>query len=153
RGYDLAYDWKGKAFWLVGQELLKVTTDGKVLLQKPLAEWCAVSVAVEHKTGTVWVVARQYALGGGRNERLGFDNDGKALHTIPLGTRNPFKVAVDERDGAVWVANKRKSVLRYTADGKLAREDNVPALAVEADRSTGNAWVVTPEEILTMSRE
>lgn len=155
RGFDISYDKKSKAFWLVEQQLLKVTLEGKVLVRKDIAKWCAVSVAVDQKTGAVWVLRRAVEPPNkdDGNHLLGFDNDGKLLHTIPLDDRTPIRVAVDSRDGAVWVTNAGKSVLRFSSGGQMEAEYKFPALTVEVGRASGTAWVVTQEEILKIDRE
>jgi DNA-binding beta-propeller fold protein YncE len=150
-GWDIAYDGKGKAFWLAEQQLLKVTPEGKVLFQKPIAQWCASSVAVDQKTGAVWVTTREYSARNGKNELLGFANDGQLLHTIPLGARTPFRVAVDSRDGTVWVTIFRGPVLRYTAQGQPDGEFPLQALAAEVDGATGDVWVVTQDETVKLN--
>ena len=46
-----------------------------------------------------------------------------------------------------------RSVRRYTPEGKLDLELALKALAAQADGTTGGAWVVTPEEVLIVSRK
>jgi DNA-binding beta-propeller fold protein YncE len=151
RGYDIAYDPQEPAFWLCERQLLKVSPAGKVLARTDVAEWCAVSVAVDPKTRTTWVAAREYDATKGRNELLVFDRDGKPLRTIALGEKVPFRIAVDPRDGSVWVANLRKSLLHYSADCKLKGEHDVAALTVDVDRRTEHVWAVTAEEVLKLN--
>jgi DNA-binding beta-propeller fold protein YncE len=151
-GYDIAYDPVGRAFWMAGVRLWKASTDGKVLVRRDLPGWCAVSVAADPRTGAVWLVTRQYDVGEGRNELLGFAGDGTPRHTIPLGERMPFRVAVDANDGAVWVTNMHRSLLQFSAGGRLEKEHRLPALTADADRAGGGAWVVTAEEILRIDR-
>jgi DNA-binding beta-propeller fold protein YncE len=147
-GCDITYDPKGKAFWLAGRQLLKVSPRGKVLFSADVAGWAAVSVAVNARTGAVWVVTREHSAGTGKNQLLGFDNDGNLLHTVPLKEKIPFRVAVNSRDGSVWVTNLHKSVLHFTDAGVLRAEHALPALAADVEPATGNVWVVTADEVV-----
>jgi DNA-binding beta-propeller fold protein YncE len=149
-GYDIAYDKKGKAFWLAGPQLLKVSPDGKVLRNDVIADWTAVSLAVHPETGAVWVVTRAANIRTGLNLLLGFDNAGKLLHTVPLDERVPFRVAVNARDGSVWVTIFGKSVAHYSATGELLAEHKLAALAADVDPSGGNVWVVTPDAVVKL---
>jgi hypothetical protein len=147
--YDLAYDPKSKAMWAVEKQLVKLSLDGKVLVRKDVASWCAVSLAVNPTTGDVWAVSRLYAKDRGKNALMCFDGEGKPRHTIDLGDEaNPFRVAVNARDGSVWVANWGKSLLHYDAKGKRLAEHKLPALTVAANPRSDNVWVVTKEETL-----
>jgi hypothetical protein len=152
-GFDIAYDAKSRAFWVVGPRLAKVQ-GGRAVFDKPITAWCSASLAVHPATGAVWVAARDHPdVRGSKNELLGFDNDGTLRHTIPLGAEGPFRVSVDPKDGSVWLTLFRKGVRRYTADGRLDAEHGVAALAAEADARTGGVWVVTPDETLHLSRK
>jgi hypothetical protein len=152
-GFDIAYDAKSRAFWVVGRRLAKVQ-GGRVVFDKAITAWCSACLAVHPGTGAVWVAARDHPdVAGSRNELLGFDNDGTLRHKVPLGAEGPFHVSVDAKDGSVWLTLMRKGVRRYTADGTPAAEHAVPALAAEADPRTGGVWVVTPDETLHLSRK
>ena len=74
------------------------------------------------------------------------------LVAIDLGQKSPFRVSVDPRDSSVWVANFRKSVERFSADGKPQAEYAIEALAVQVDLAESNAWVVTPTEVQEINR-
>jgi hypothetical protein len=153
-GFDIAYDGKSKSIWIVGSNLAKVR-QGKVIVNKQIATWCASSLAVHTATGMVWVAVRQIPqMLNSKNELLGFDNDGNLRKRIPLDDDAiPFHVSVDSRDGAVWLTLLRQSVRRYTADGKLDAEHELNALAAESDSRSGGVWIVTPEETMLMSRK
>jgi DNA-binding beta-propeller fold protein YncE len=151
-GWDIAYDSRGKAFWLADRDLTKISAAGKILLQKPITGWCASSLAVDQRTGAVWVATREHSRGLGTNELLGFDNDGRLLHRIALAARTPFRVAVDSRDGSVWLTILRGAVLKYTAAGKPDGEHKLPALAADVDLHTGDVWAVTADEVVKFDR-
>jgi DNA-binding beta-propeller fold protein YncE len=151
-GWDIAYDGRGKAFWLADRQLTKISTAGKVLLQKPITDWCASSLAVDQRTGAVWVATREHSARLGKNELLGFDNDGRLLHRIALGARTPFRIAVDSRDGSVWVTILRGAVCKYTAAGKPDGEHKLQALAADVDPQTGDVWAVTADEVVKLDK-
>lgn len=146
--YDLVYDPKSKAIWTVEKQLVKLSLEGKELVRKDVADWCAVSVAVNAKTGDVWTVVRDYSEKD-KNALVGHDSDGKLRHTIKLGDKAiPFRVAVNPRDGSVWVVDIRKSLLHFDAKGKRLGEHELGALTVAVNSASDNVWIVTKEEIL-----
>jgi hypothetical protein len=151
-GWDIVYDETSKAFWLAESSLLKVSLLGRVLVGVPVADWCASSLAVNQKTGAVWVATRHHSGRLGRNALVGFDNQGRRLHELELGSRTPFRVAVDSATGSVWVTILRGPVLKYTADGKPDGERKVRALAADVEPGTGSVWVATEEEVLKLDR-
>jgi DNA-binding beta-propeller fold protein YncE len=151
-GYDIAYDPKGKAFWVAEKKLTKITAKGRVVFSADISTWCASSVDVDPRSGAAWVAVREHEqVAGSSNRLLKFDAVGKELVAIDLGRKMPFRVSVDSKDGSVWVAHLRKSVERFSADGKSLAEHAAEALAVQADPAGGNAWVVTPIEVQQMT--
>lgn len=151
-GWDIAYDAKGKAFWIAGNKLGKISADkGEIVFQKDIAAWCASSVDV-HSNGTAWVAVRAHPeVANSNNELLVFAADGTLKHQVPLGDAIPFRVSVDPRTGAGWVTIFRRGVRRYAPDGKLEREFPVHALAAHAESEQGGVWVVTPHETVLLS--
>jgi hypothetical protein len=152
-GYDIVYDRKTKAFWIADRTLTKITAaEGQVVSSVPVATWCASSVDVDPMSGAAWVAVRKHPqVPRSTNRLLKFGGDGGELVAIELGERIPFRLSVDGKDGSVWVAFLRNSVERFSAVGKSEAKYAVDALAVEVDHSGGNAWVVTPTEILKMA--
>ncbi|HKA05743.1 MAG TPA: hypothetical protein VKD71_00705 [Gemmataceae bacterium] len=151
-GWDLAYDAKGKAFWLAAKDLVKVSLDGKELVRKNISTWCASCLAVHPDTGRVWVAVREHQqVAGSRNEILSFDNNGELKHTIPFGERSPFHLTIDKKTGSAWITDFNTAVRRYDVDGKLEVDRKIEALAAHSDPATGELWVVTPEETVRMS--
>jgi DNA-binding beta-propeller fold protein YncE len=149
-GWDIVHDSKGKVFWLAEKELLKVSRAGRVLARQTVTNWCASSLAVNHKSGAVWVATRHHSGRLGKNALLGFDSNARLLHSIELGRQTPFRVAVDSDTGAVWVTILRGPVLKYTAAGKPDGERKVQALAADVEPGTGSVWVATAEEVLKL---
>jgi hypothetical protein len=153
-GWDIAYDKKGKAFWIAGRNLARIGVDNSTLVIEGITAWCSSAVAVNPMTGAVWVAAREHPdVPTSNAELLTFDSTGKLTNSIQFGQKDPFHVSVDHRDGAVWVALLRHSVRGYSAGGKLEAEHKLEALACQADPATGGVWVVTPEEVVRLDRD
>jgi DNA-binding beta-propeller fold protein YncE len=152
-GWDIAYDRKAKAFWIVERKLTKITAaKGEVVFSAAISTWCASSVDVDPRSGAAWVTVREHPqVAGSSNRLLKFDAAGKELAAIDLGQKVPLRVSVDPKDGSVWVAHFMKSVERLSADGKSEAEHTVEALAVQVDPVGGDAWVVTPTEVQKMT--
>jgi len=152
-GFDIVYDKKEKAFWLAGQKLTKIDArSGQVLAWQEITTRCASSVAVCPSTGNIWVALRQHPqVHGSKNELVAFSNKGLAQHRIDLGDATPFHVSVDEQDGSVWVTLYHLGVRRYSPDGVLKAVQTLPAIAAESDPSTGDAWMVTSEEVIRLN--
>ena len=72
---------------------------------------------------------------------------------MELGRLGPFRVAVDSNDGSIWVAVWKQTVLLFSPDGALKAEHGIPALTVDLEPQTGNAWVVTQQEMLKINRK
>lgn len=154
RGYDICYDPKGKAFWLAGKELTKVSAaKGDVLFQTDIAVWCSSSVAVHPTTGRVWVTVRKHSqIAASANRLLAFDNNGTERFAVELDDAIPFNVSIDPGTGDGWVTILRHSVRRYTADGKLVAEHEVTgAFTAVAPGVGGDVWVVTQKETVRMT--
>jgi hypothetical protein len=162
-GWDIAYDTKSKSFWVVGKHLYKVSakqhaqaSSDSVVVQRNIAGWCAASIAINQKTGRVWVVCREHSAGLGKDELLAFNNEGALKVSVSLGGNPrgmfPFHVSVDSTTGSVWVTMMRHEVRRYTEEGKAAGAFKFHALAVQAEEATGGAWVCTNEEVLRVSK-
>lgn len=150
-GYDIAYDGRGKAFWLGGRELVKVALDGKVLFRRPFEGWGVVSVTVDARRGTVWAVSRQMHGRRGENRVFAFDGGGKEVASAGLET-DPVKVDVDERDGSVWVAATHRAAVRLSADLSERATLAVELLTLAVEKTTGNVWVVTAEDVRKLDR-
>jgi hypothetical protein len=151
-GWDIAYDPKGKAFWIADNKLTKITVKGEVVFTTKISTYCASSVDVDPNTGAGWVAVRNDPqINGSTNELLKFDADGKELARVDLGKNDPFRVSLDPKDGGVWVAHLRKAVERFSAEGKSEVSHAVEALAVQVDPAGGDVWVVTPTEVQRMS--
>ncbi len=152
-GWDIAYDGTAKAFWIVDRRLTKVSAaKGEVLFSAPICTWCASSLDVDPQDGAVWVTVRKHRdVAGSSNRLLKFDAKGKELVAVELGEKVPFRVSVDPKGGSVWVANLRRSVERFSSDGKSQAEFPVAALAVQADPASGHVWVATETAVQRMT--
>jgi DNA-binding beta-propeller fold protein YncE len=149
--YDIVYDPKSKAIWALEKQLVKLSLDGKVLLRQDVADWCAVSLAVNPKSGDVWAVTRRYLKKEGKNALLCFDGDGKPLHTIGLEDQMPSQVVFDSRDGSVWVVIFHRGLLHYDAKGKLIARHKLAVHSVAVNPANDNIWAVTDTEIQQLS--
>jgi hypothetical protein len=152
-GWDISYDRTSRTFWLAAEELIKVDPDGKTLVQKRITRWCSSSLAVDQRTGNVWVTTRKHPQAGGENALMAFDSDGLEVHNIDLGERSPFRVAVDSDNGMVWVAIFGGPVLHFTRRGDAEGELDVKSLALEVEGYTGEAWVATKDEVLRLNHK
>ena len=152
-GFDIAHDAKDGAFWVCGKSLTKIDAkSGKFLVELPVAEWCAISVACDADHGRVWVAVRQHPdVKGSVNELLCFDRAGAELLRIPLGEDAPFKVCVDGKSGDAWVCVFGTAMLRYAPSGELKLRHAVLAITADLDPATGDLWVVTREEVLRLN--
>lgn len=154
-GWDIVYDRSAKAFWIAERNLTKIAAaSGEVFFSKQISTWCASSVDVDRESGAVWVAVREHPqIAGSSNRLLKFDAAGKEIVAIDLGRNNPFRVSVDPKDGSVWVAQFRRSVDRFSRNGQREADYAIAALAVQADPTGGDVWVVTQSEILKMNRK
>jgi hypothetical protein len=152
-GWDIAYDPKAMAFWIAERKLTKITAGtGEVVFSVDVSNWCASSVDVDLSTGTAWVAVREHSqVTGSSNQLLKFDANGNVVAAIDLGQKAPFRVSADSKDGSVWVAHLRKSIERFSADGKSDAEYPVTALAVQVDPADHHVWVVTPTDVQKIS--
>ena len=148
-GFDIVYDKKAKAFWIADRNLTKVTAaKGEVLFSAAVSAWFASSLDIDPRSGAAWVTVREHSqVTESRNRLLKFDENGKQLVAIELGQKVPFRVSVDPKDGGVWVAHLRRSVERFSSEGKSEAEHTVAALAVQVDAAGRDVWVVTPTEV------
>jgi DNA-binding beta-propeller fold protein YncE len=152
-GWDIAYDTKAKAFWIVDRKLTKIdAATGAVAFSRQITPWCASSVDVDPNNGAAWVGIREHPdVRGSSNALLKFDEAGKEVAGIPLGTKSPFRVSVDPKNGGVWVAHLRTSIERFSAEAKSEVEHSVAALAVMADPAGSDVWVVTATSVVKLT--
>lgn len=148
-GFDIVYDKTSKAFWIAGKKLTKIKSEkGTILCSVDVAAWCVASVDVDPKSGSVWLAEREHSqVFGSKNRLLKYGSDGKPMIAIDLLDHSPFRLSIDPHDGSVWSAKFRKSIIRYSSDGKKLGEYEVEAVAVQADPSNGDVWVVTSDEV------
>jgi hypothetical protein len=154
-GCDIAYDKKEKAFWISSNRILKVDARSqKVLVDEPVAAWCAPSLAVHPVTGKVWVGARQHPdVRDSKDEVLRLSTEGKVEQSIPQDADSPFHVSISEKTGSIWVTFLRRGVRSYSSEGKLERFHKAEALAACPDPETNDVWIATPEDIQCRSAE
>jgi DNA-binding beta-propeller fold protein YncE len=149
RGVDIAYDPHTDGFWLVGNEITKLSREGKVLFQQPCSGWAFVSVAVNRSDGSVWIVERAHPdVLESVNRIWHRDADGGVLKVLAPGTSEIFGVACDPRTGTVWVTSFGSDLLRFTARGDALRPLPVKSRAIAVSPTTGRVWLTTETEVL-----
>lgn len=159
KGFDIVYDRTENAFWTVGKNVTKIfAADGLVDFSHRVAEWCAVSIDMDLRSGAAWVGVREHPqVPGSKNQLVQFSRHGKLLTTVELGEKDPFCVSVDPHHGDVWMANFRKSVERFSADGKHQASHPIRALAVlvrgAGKEAEGVVWAVTETELLKVGTQ
>ncbi|MEN6428572.1 MAG: M56 family metallopeptidase, partial [Phycisphaerales bacterium] len=118
-GYDIACSDLDDSFWVVGKTVSRVSKDGRVLSQTAgEVSWLAVSVSVDQKTGTAWVVVRDHPdIPGSRPELWAVDKNARIQQQIDLGDLLPYCVVVDSGNGIVWIGCLGVT-LRYTTQGE-----------------------------------
>jgi beta-lactamase regulating signal transducer with metallopeptidase domain/thiol-disulfide isomerase/thioredoxin len=151
-GFDLAYDPKTDAFWLVGYGITKLSRAGEVLFHKPREGWLFATIAVNPGDGSVWICEREHPdVPRSRNRVWHLDADGSVLPSETLGDEERcFGVACDPRTGTAYVALLRAAILRFAPDGRRLPPLPIPALAVSASPAGGPVWATTTTEILRL---
>jgi len=104
-GFDIAYSHYDDSFWIVGKNIYKVDTRGKILGQiVDQIPSRAASVSVDQKTGNAWVVVRAHPqIVDSKPEVWIVGEDVQIQKRMNLGDLIPFCVAVDSDNGIVWV--------------------------------------------------
>lgn len=152
-GFDLAHNEHDDAFWAVGREITKFDSRGQVLVKRPPVEWAYVSVAPDHRDGSVWVLERRYSQGKGTDRVIRLDATGAPVKEVDLPSQTPFCVACDPETGTAWVVGYRQKVLRIPAVGGPLPPLEIPARSIAIGPRTGLIWVATDAEVLRVARD
>ena len=120
-GFDIAYSHYDDSFWIVGKNIYKVDTRGKILGQiVDQIPSRAASVSVDQKTGNAWVVVRAHPqIVDSKPEVWIVGEDVQIQKRMNLGDLIPFCVAVDSDNGIVWVGCLGTTLHFTTAGEKL----------------------------------
>jgi DNA-binding beta-propeller fold protein YncE len=151
-GLDIAYSRQDRSFWVVSKDVSKVSLDGKVLDQiTGQIPWCAVSVSVDQKTGSAWVVVRAHPQVVDSKDGLWIvDKNVKVQKRIDLEELAPSCVAVDSENGVAWVGCG-STTLHFTTGGeKLKSARLVPGFSV-APGASGSSVVAANQGGLTIA--
>lgn len=151
-GVDIAYDPHSDAFWLVGDEILKLNRDGQVLIRKPVDGWICPSVSVNPTNGEVWFIERRHSnIALSQNRLWKLDAEGNLLVNRDLEELNPFAVECNPRSGEVWVATlgaENGGLRRFAAGGEPLGAVDVQAYSLAMGRD--GLWIATEEAVLKL---
>ena len=138
KGFDIAYSEKDDCFWLVGKKVLKLDKDGKTIFEWPEEfAWVAVSVSINNRDGSAWVMERRHSqVEGSRNRVWVFESGGKVRRKIDLKDRGVSSVAVDSRHGFAWVATSQ-GVLKLALDGEIKTDIPIQGFSLCIEPDTG----------------
>jgi len=145
-GNDIAYDPLTDGFWLAGNGTLKLNRQGKEVFHKSFEGWACVSVDVNPKDGSAWIIERSHP----QNRLWHLDAQGNVLRTWAIGTRDPMAIAYDSRNDIAWVVNDRSEVLRFRPNGQELPPLPIKAVAIAISPTTGQVWVNTTEETIRL---
>jgi hypothetical protein len=149
RGTDIAFDPHTDGFWLVGNQVTKVSREGKVLFQQRCEGWAFVSVAVNPTDGSVWIAERAHPDLARSVNRLWHRNaNGGVLSVRELGANMIFGVACEPKTGKVWITNLQSDLLHLTAQGDELRPLPLKARAVAVSPTTGRVWLTTETDVV-----
>ena len=139
--FDIAYSRHDDCFWLVGKKVLKVSRDGNILYQSPGEfAWLAVSVGVNDKDGSVFVVERRHTQVAGSQDKLHIlAPDGSERRAVNIEGGLPFAVAVDSMRGCAWLATNDR-VLKVDVDGRIRLTAPVSSFSICIEPDTGYVW-------------
>jgi hypothetical protein len=149
RGVDIAFDPHTEGFWLVGNQITKLSRSGKVLFQQECEGWAFVSVAVNQTDGSVWTIERAHPDVARSCNRLWHHNaNGGLLKMRSLGEKLMFGVACEPKMGTVWVTCLQSDVLRFSTQGDELPAFPTKARAISVSPTTGRVWMTTETEVL-----
>ena len=150
RAIDIAYDPHSDAFWMAGYHQTKIDRTGKVLMNRKVDGWCCVSVSVNRKDGTAWMVERNHPDIDGKNRLWAFNSDGAVLHKIDLNENNPMQVVCLSHSGTAWVLC-RQGVLRVDPNGKVGPLMNFASRGVSANSTGDRLWMGLESKVLRLN--
>jgi 5-hydroxyisourate hydrolase-like protein (transthyretin family) len=151
RGVDIAYDPHTDGFWLVGDGITKLSRQGQELFHELRAGWAYVSVAMNPRDGSLWIVERAHPDVARSVNRLWHrDAKGGVIKTWDLGEKPIFGVACDPKTGTAWVTSLGTDLLRFTADGNELPPLPVKARAIAISPATGQVWLTTETDIVRL---
>jgi len=113
-----------------------------------------VSVSVNPRDGSVWVVERAHPdWSRSANQVWHLDSGGGVIKIWPLGEKRIFGIACDSKTGTACVACLRSEILRFTADRRGLPPLPIKAVAVAASPTTGQVWATTETEVISLDAD
>ncbi|MDB5172958.1 MAG: blaR1 4 [Phycisphaerales bacterium] len=150
-GAVIAYSPHDRCFWVTGKRLMKISREGKVLVEPSISfAWVSRELAVNPADGSVWVTEESHPeVHDSHNRLYVISPDGQVLTQRDLGKREPGRIVLDAPRGVAWVCLS-KALAKMTLDGKTLREiPTVGDLALEPD--TGCVWIANAVEICRLA--
>ena len=117
---DIVYSHYDKHFWIVGQNIYKINTQGRVtsrIMNK--IPWRALSVSIDQDNGDAWIViGYHFQVQGSQPQLWHVDRDGQTIKKIiEIDDVLPSCVSVDAKNDNVWVGC-RGTTLRFNTQGE-----------------------------------
>ena len=117
---DIVYSHYDKHFWIVGQNIYKFNTQGRVtsrIMNK--IPWRALSVSIDQDNGDAWIViGYHFQVQGSQPQLWHVDRNGQTIKKIiEIDDVLPFCVSVDAKNDNVWVGC-RGTTLRFNTLGE-----------------------------------
>ncbi len=139
--HEVAWNPVDGSLWtleLVGNRLMKFSKEGKLLLQK--ADFSAQALAVDPKTGLVWIATSSDTIYG--SSLLTLDpRDGKIVANWEIAA---FDIAYSRHDDCFWLAGKK--VLKVSRTGKILFQSQNDfawlAVSIGVNDQDGSVYVV-----------
>jgi len=115
-GGAIAYNRFDRSIWIVGEEVRKVSSQGREMARGPGLGGRWPDVASTHHDGSVWVVCCSWS--GAGSSVLRIPPEGEPMAHIAI---EPDCLALSERSGTVWLATRDRYVA-MTPEGAVLSE-------------------------------
>ncbi|MCY2932103.1 MAG: M56 family metallopeptidase [Planctomycetota bacterium] len=145
-GADIAYSRADRCFWVIGQRLVKVNREGKVVAQSPVRfAYMGAAVEVNQADGTVWAQERHHPqVSGSRAVLRRFSPDGQPQKEVEMEATS---LAVDEKRKVVWACGWHGDMRRMNLDGELLSSLPLDVLSLALEPETGCLWAAGKDGI------
>ncbi len=141
QGHGIAQNPVDHSLWLVGAQLTKLRSDGTVEFEKKDVR--VNSLAVDPKTGNVWVVVNEGTAPGPRI--VIYNLAGEKLKEVKIAT---FEIAYSAHDDCFWTASE--TLQKLNRDGKVMLEGEKHfdwlGAGLSVNESDGSVWAVDPNQ-------
>jgi tetratricopeptide (TPR) repeat protein len=154
---DMAYDPHADAFWLVGEQIIKLTRSGDVAFKVAVDGWCCPSALVNPKDGSIWIAERFHPDVARSKNRLWLRNaDGSVRHKIDLGINGliwPVVVESVPTTGEALFISGSEGLHRASPDGKVRQLGMIKATSISVSPSKGHIWLTTGDAVIRIDDE